>query len=125
MIKMSVMVYFKALFQLFLMFTIWECLHAYINITLYQSNTTIFIVKKKLYFNNKDCGVCLIQCILYSWFRDHNSILIRSIKMQQYAGIYLLQNYSTCFGCPPHPSSGVHKIVTAVSGTGQLSSSVA
>jgi len=28
--------------------------------------------------------------------------------MQQYAGIYLLQNHSTCFGCPSHPSSGVH-----------------
>jgi len=30
-----------------------------------------------------------------------NSILIRSNKKQQYAGIYLLQNYSTCFGCYP------------------------
>ena len=29
--------------------------------------------------------------------------------MQQYAGIYLLQNYSTRFGCLSHPSSGVHK----------------
>ena len=38
--------------------------------------------------------------------------------MQQYAGIYLLQNNSTCFGCPSHPSSGVHKSVTAASGTG-------
>jgi len=38
--------------------------------------------------------------------------------MQQYAGIYLLQNYSTCFGCPSHPSSGVHKTVTSPSGTG-------
>ena len=37
--------------------------------------------------------------------------------MQQYAGIYLLQNYSTCFGCLSHPSSGVHKTVTADSGT--------
>jgi len=37
--------------------------------------------------------------------------------MQQYAGVYLLQNYSTYFGCPSHPSSGVHKIVTAASGT--------
>ena len=36
--------------------------------------------------------------------------------MQQYAGIYLLQNHSTCFGCPSHQSSGVHK--TAASGTG-------
>ena len=45
-------------------------------------------------------------------------ILIRSNKMQQYAGIYLLQNHSTCFGCPSHSSSGVHKTVTAPSGTG-------
>ena len=47
-----------------------------------------------------------------------NCILIRFHKMQQYAGTYLLQNYSTCFGCPSHPSSGVHKTVTAASGTG-------
>jgi len=38
--------------------------------------------------------------------------------MQQYAGIYLLQNSSTSFWCPSHPSSGVHKTVTAASGTG-------
>ena len=37
--------------------------------------------------------------------------------MQLYSGIYLLQNHSTCFGCPSHPSSGVHKTVTAASGT--------
>ena len=29
--------------------------------------------------------------------------------MQQYAGIYLLQNHSTFFGCPSHPSSVEHK----------------
>ena len=46
------------------------------------------------------------------------SILIRPNKMQHYAGIYLLQNYSICFGCPSHPSSRVHKTVTADSGTG-------
>jgi hypothetical protein len=38
--------------------------------------------------------------------------------MQEYAGIYLLQNYSTCFWCPSYPSLGVHKTVTAASGTG-------
>jgi hypothetical protein len=48
----------------------------------------------------------------------HDSILIRSNEMQQYAGINLLQNYSTCFGCTSHPSSGVQKTVTAASGTG-------
>ena len=37
--------------------------------------------------------------------------------MQQYAGIYLLLNYSTCFGRPTRPSSGVHKTVVATSGT--------
>jgi len=31
-----------------------------------------------------------------------NNILIRSNKLQQYPGIYLLQNYSTRFGCPSH-----------------------
>ena len=46
------------------------------------------------------------------------SILIISKKMQQYAGIYLLQNHSTCFGCPSHPSPRVHKSVTAVTGRG-------
>ena len=40
--------------------------------------------------------------------------------MQQYAGIYLLQNYCTCFGCPSYPSSGVHKTVTAPAGTGHI-----
>jgi len=38
--------------------------------------------------------------------------------MQQCAGVYLLQNYSTCFRCLSHSSSGVHQTVTAASGTG-------
>ena len=37
--------------------------------------------------------------------------------MQEYADIYLLLNYSTCFGRPSRPSSGVYKIVFAASGT--------
>jgi hypothetical protein len=37
--------------------------------------------------------------------------------MQQYVGAHLLKNYSTYFGCPSHQSSGVHKTVTAASGT--------
>jgi len=37
--------------------------------------------------------------------------------MQQYADIYLLLNYSTCFGRPSRPSSGLHKTVVATSGT--------
>ena len=49
---------------------------------------------------------------------DAAYILIRSNKMQQYAGIYLLQNYSTCFGFSSHPSLWVHQTVNAASGTG-------
>jgi hypothetical protein len=39
--------------------------------------------------------------------------------MQQYVGIYLLQNHYTCFRCPSHPSS-VHKTETKTSGTGHI-----
>ena len=58
-------------------------------------------------------------------FRIHgsvhrDSILIRSNKMQQYAGIYLLQNHSIYLGCPSHPSSGIHKIVAGASGAGHI-----
>jgi len=45
-----------------------------------------------------------------------NSRLKKSNEMQQYADIYLLLNYSTCFGRPSRPSSEVHKTVVAPSG---------
>ena len=32
----------------------------------------------------------------------------------------ILQVHSTCLGCQPHPSSGVHKTVTTGSGTGRI-----
>ena len=35
----------------------------------------------------------------------------------------ILQVHSTCFGCRPHPSSGVHKTVTTASRTVQLTPS--
>jgi len=37
--------------------------------------------------------------------------------MQQYADVFLLLNYSKCFGRLSPPSSGVHKTVVAASGT--------
>jgi len=43
--------------------------------------------------------------------------LKKSNKIQQYAAIYLLLKYSTCFGRPSRPSSGVHQIVVAAFGT--------
>ena len=49
----------------------------------------------------------------------HNSRLKKSNERQLYvyADIYLLLNYSTCFGRPSRPSSGVHTTVVAASGT--------
>ena len=62
--------------------------------------------------------IYVISCGILIWNDVLRLILIKYNKMQQYAGIYLLQNHSTCFGCPSHPSSGERKTVNAVSGTG-------
>jgi len=52
-------------------------------------------------------------------FVHHNSIVI---KIQPDATvcslIHFTANHCTCFVCPPHPSSGVLKTVTAAFGTG-------
>jgi hypothetical protein len=61
-------------------------------------------------------GLTLIFYIHGSVNRD--SVLIRSNEMKLYAGVYLLQNYSTCFGYLSHTSSGVRQTVIAASGTG-------
>jgi len=50
------------------------------------------------------------------WISDVSTRLKKSNKTQQYADIYLLLNYSTRFGRPSRPSSGVHKTVAAASG---------
>ena len=60
---------------------------------------------------------CYAYLTLIRWWNVIQSRLKKSNKMQQYAEIYLLLNYSTCFGRPSLPSSGVHKTVVAASGT--------
>jgi len=57
------------------------------------------------------------ECCLIRGSVHRNSRLKKSNEIQQYADICLLLNYSTCFGRPSRPSSGVHKTVVAVSGT--------
>ena len=47
-----------------------------------------------------------------------NSRLKKSNKMQLYADIYLLLNYSTCFGLPSRPLLEVHETVVAAAGAG-------
>jgi hypothetical protein len=64
------------------------------------------------------CVGSLYQVLSVPVCETRRFILIRSNEMQQYAGIYLLQNHSTCFGCPSSPSSGVYNTLTAVFGAG-------
>ena len=45
----------------------------------------------------------------------------RDVTVRSQFYFILMQDYSTSFGCYPHPSSGVHKIVTTVSGTCHIS----
>jgi len=49
--------------------------------------------------------------------RDQIRTPKKSNEMQLYADIYLLLNYSICFGLPSRPSSGVRKTVVAACGT--------
>ena len=60
---------------------------------------------RKLWSDNlkRQENVCKIGRLNTWKDTDKTDILIRSNKMQHYAGIYLLQNHSTCFGCPSHP----------------------
>ena len=62
-------------------------------------------------------GIIVTFFLFYCSSVHHNSRLKKSNKMQLYADIYVLLNYSTCFGRPSCPSSAVHKILVAASGT--------
>ena len=56
-------------------------------------------------------------CICSSVHRNYRLKKSNKMQLYSYAYIYLLLNYSTCFGRPSRSSSGVHKIVVAASGT--------
>jgi len=59
-----------------------------------------------------NCPFCIRKftvLIILQWDATQSSLFI------------ILQVHSTCFGCQPHPSSGVHKTVTTASGTGGCS----
>jgi len=51
--------------------------------------------------------VCVCVCVLVCVIKQSSLFII-------------LQVHSTCFGCQPHPSSGIHKIVTTASSTGHI-----
>ena len=52
----------------------------------------------------------------------HKSILINVQGDATICSLYfiILQYHSTCFGCRPHPSSGVHKNVATGTGTSHM-----
>ena len=57
----------------------------------------------------------------YSAIKYENNLIYILIIVQRDATksslFIILQIHSTCFGCQPHPSSGVHKTVTTASGS--------
>jgi len=57
----------------------------------------------------------MVPCIA-----DKIYLIIVQLNATQSSLFIILQVHSTRFGCQPHPSSGVHKIVTTASGTVQL-----
>ena len=50
----------------------------------------------------------------------YNILVIVQRDATQNSLFVILQVHFACFGCQPHPSSGVHKTVTTAYGTGQL-----
>ena len=85
---------------------------------MYCALMTFDYYKKCNEYSNEQKYQSILKAFYIHGSVHRDSVLIRSNEMQQYAGVYLLQNYSTCFGCLSHPSSGIHQIVTAASGTG-------
>ena len=51
---------------------------------------------------------------------DWTILIIVQRDATQSSLFIILQVHSTCFGCQPHPSSGVNKTVTTASGTGHI-----
>ena len=56
----------------------------------------------------------------------YKAILINVQRDAKICSLYfiLLQDHFTCFGCRPHPSSGVHKTVVTATGTSHISASL-
>ena len=57
--------------------------------------------------------------VLCPWFRASQVYIINVQRDATICSLYfiLLQDHSTCFGCRPHSSSGVHETVVTANGT--------
>ena len=85
----------------------WTSRRFYTNIT--SRNIVTFVI----YFRTTDISI-IHQMTLRS------ILIIIERDATQSSLFIILQVHSTCFGCQPHPSSGVHKTVTIASDTGHI-----
>jgi len=70
------------------------------------------------YENYALCFMFMVPCIA-----DNIYLMIVQRDATQSSLFIILQVHSTCFGCQPYPSLGVHRTVTTASGTVQLPTS--
>ena len=71
----------------------------------------------------KKCNVSITKVKFYVYVSVHRSSILIVVRRDATKSslFIILQVHSTCFGCQPHPSSGVHKTVTTSSGTAHIS----
>ena len=64
----------------------------------------------------------LTKTVVYVYGSVHrwSILIIVQRDATQSSPFIIMQVHSTCFGCQPHPSSGVHKTVITASGTGHI-----
>jgi len=60
---------------------------------------------------------CIIKFYVYGSVHRWSILIIVQPDATQSSLFIILQVHFTCFGCQPHPSSGVHKTITTASGT--------
>jgi len=60
------------------------------------------------------------HCHFLLWMYTWTILIIVQRDATENSLFIILQVHSTCFECQPHPSSGVHKTVTAASDTGHI-----
>jgi len=59
--------------------------------------------------------------VLRTFVKTYRDVLINVQRDASQSILFIiLQVHSTCFGCQPHPSSGVHKIITTTSDSGHI-----
>ena len=72
------------------------------------------------YSNNVALSLEGFSFCVYGSLHRWSILIIVQRDATQRSLFIILQVHSTCFGCQPHPSSGVHKTVTTASSNGHM-----